>query len=245
VDTIEQAAKAAIEEERMKLDLIREGLDLFAEYLDTIERQPADAIMRYIEDERRRRRIPLAQAIATIVADMYAPEDRADVDGVWTQLLYGGRRDERYEVARTMAWLAKRAPNPWLLSFDDGTYDIHPDCPFLTPDRLGEQSAPTAEVAGEIEHVAFQGNPPPIKAGDTVGCRTATGDRLRMTALSGPRYDDEDAVNGKCFLTVAVGPYGDIKSVNWPAEDVWPGPTSQRRHYRRDPYQRLNGRQWP
>ena len=58
------------------------------------------------------------------------------------------------------------------------------------------------------------------KAGDRVLCRTSDGEWWETTAISGPRYDHAKALRGRCHLTVAVGPWGNLPSVNWPAEDV-------------------------
>lgn len=69
-------------------------------------------------------------------------------------------------------------------------------------------------------HIAFTGPRPDVKPGDRVECRTIDDNWWVTTARSGPSYDDANAIGGRCFLTVAVGPWGDLPSVNWPAEDV-------------------------
>jgi len=71
-------------------------------------------------------------------------------------------------------------------------------------------------------HIAFDGERPDVKDGDPIECRTTYGTWIRMTAYSSPRYDEATAVRGRCWLTVAVGPWADTPWVNWPAEDVRP-----------------------
>ena len=67
--------------------------------------------------------------------------------------------------------------------------------------------------------VQFEGEPPKVSAGDRVLCRTAFGEWVERTAASGPRYDRANAINRRCYLTVAVK-CGDGRTVNWPAEDI-------------------------
>ena len=72
-------------------------------------------------------------------------------------------------------------------------------------------------------HIAFTGPRPDVKAGDPVECRDAGGVWRRMIARSEPRYDEVNALGGKCYLTVAVAAVpGRDPWVNWPAEDVRP-----------------------
>jgi len=63
-----------------------------------------------------------------------------------------------------------------------------------------------------------------IKAGDAVEVRSSDGRWHRMTARSGPRRDQENAVNRQkvTFLSISVdSPSGAYDHpINWPAEDV-------------------------
>ena len=72
--------------------------------------------------------------------------------------------------------------------------------------------------------VPFTGTPPDVGRGDQVEVRDAYGNWHRMTARGRPRYDQTTAFAGRCYLTVPVGPWGDLESVNWSAEDVRPVP---------------------
>lgn len=58
-----------------------------------------------------------------------------------------------------------------------------------------------------------------IKAGDDVEVRDIVGQWHPMVARSGPRVDYEHAIRTP-YMSIAVGPWGDLHSVNWPAEDV-------------------------
>ncbi|HEY5987345.1 MAG TPA: hypothetical protein VIV12_13365 [Streptosporangiaceae bacterium] len=78
-------------------------------------------------------------------------------------------------------------------------------------------------------NIPYDGTPPDVGPGDEVRCRTANGDWVRHVARSTPRYDRDNAIGGRCFLTVAVTPLDewrdlrdDARWVNWPAEDVRP-----------------------
>lgn len=74
--------------------------------------------------------------------------------------------------------------------------------------------------------VPFDGDPPPVQAGDPVEIRTAFGQWLPATAASEPRYDFEQGLGRHTFLTVAVTNHDIARvfgyPVNWPAEDVRP-----------------------
>lgn len=67
--------------------------------------------------------------------------------------------------------------------------------------------------------VPFDGTPPAVRAGDQVDIRDAFGRWRRVEARSEPRYDEVNALGGRCYLTVAA-PMPDGSVVNWPAEDV-------------------------
>lgn len=74
-------------------------------------------------------------------------------------------------------------------------------------------------------HVAFDGEPPDVKAGDTVWCRDAFGRWRQTTALPEPRYDEANALNWQCHLTVQIADGAlDGGPCNWPAEDVRTSP---------------------
>lgn len=69
--------------------------------------------------------------------------------------------------------------------------------------------------------VPFDDEPPDVKPGDRVLCRTAFDEWVEMTALSEPRYDKANSLGGRCYLTVRVrGDTAWPNGVNWPAEDV-------------------------
>lgn len=61
-----------------------------------------------------------------------------------------------------------------------------------------------------------------IGPGDRVLCRTADGDWWETTAHSGVRVDREQTLRSQPWPSIAVGPWGPIAQVNWPAEDVLP-----------------------
>lgn len=58
-----------------------------------------------------------------------------------------------------------------------------------------------------------------IQPGDRVQCRTARDDWWETTALSGVRYT-RVSPRSPAYPVIAVGPWGDLPAVNWPAEDV-------------------------
>jgi hypothetical protein len=81
----------------------------------------------------------------------------------------------------------------------------------------------------------YPGQPPAVKPGDLVWCRTA-GDRwIHHLAVSAPRYDHANALGGTVWLSVRVAGLhnayrrgraicwrGAVDTINWPAVDVWP-----------------------
>jgi len=75
--------------------------------------------------------------------------------------------------------------------------------------------------------IPFAGEFPDVGTADRIDCRTAFGDWVQKIALGPARYDQRNAMGGKCYLTVPVAEVDDwerdhiaAKSVNWPAEDV-------------------------
>ncbi len=68
--------------------------------------------------------------------------------------------------------------------------------------------------------VPFDETPPAVDWGDPVEIRTADGTWQPAVARSEPRYDFDNAVGRRCWLTVAVVLPGSRDIVNWPAEDV-------------------------
>ena len=69
--------------------------------------------------------------------------------------------------------------------------------------------------------VPFDGIPPAVQAGDVVDIRDAYGRWRRVEARSEPRYDVANALDWRCYLTIAV-PMPDGSVINWPAADVRP-----------------------
>lgn len=67
--------------------------------------------------------------------------------------------------------------------------------------------------------VPFEGTPPQVQRGDTVECRTASGEWVTSVAEGPARYDDANAIGSLVFLTVPIR-YTDGSVVNWPASAV-------------------------
>lgn len=75
--------------------------------------------------------------------------------------------------------------------------------------------------------VYFEGDPPPVSAGDVIEVRTTSGEWHRKVAKSAPRYDEANARGGRCYLTVSVTHEGLGHDINWPTEDVRPTHTEE------------------
>lgn len=85
----------------------------------------------------------------------------------------------------------------------------------------GERAAIIEDDWAPAEEMPFEGQPPVVAVGDVVLCRTALGEWIHLRAVSEPRYDHANALDGKCWLSVRVGPlFGQWVPFNWPAEDV-------------------------
>lgn len=68
--------------------------------------------------------------------------------------------------------------------------------------------------------VPFKGTPPDVKRGDPVKVSGADGRWYPKVALGPARYDFDNAIGGRCYLTVPVADPDGVSSVNWPAEYV-------------------------